>query len=68
MEESERLPMSMDLSAISGGAPGDTLQAAVQTSLLQTAQDMQAQQMNMVIQTIQSVSPPHLGANFDKTA
>ncbi|GEM_PF-3067154 len=60
--------MSMDLSAITGGAPGDTLQAAVQMSLLQTAQDMQAQQMNMVIQTIQSVSPPHLGANLDTTA
>ncbi len=60
--------MSMDLSAITGGAPGDTLQAAVQMSLLQTAQDMQAQQMNMMIQTIQSVSPPNLGKNFDQTA
>lgn len=60
--------MSMDVSAITGGAPGDTLQAAVQMSLLQTAQDMQAQQMNMVIQTIQSVSPPNLGQNFDETA
>ncbi len=58
----------MDLSAITGNAPGDTLQAAVQTSLLQTAQDLQAQQMNSMLQTIQSVSPAHLGVNFDKTA
>lgn len=58
----------MDLSAITGDSPSDPLRAAVQTSLLQTAQDLQAQQMSSMLQTIQSVSPAHLGVNFDQTA
>lgn len=57
----------MDTSAISGSAKGEGIQGAVQISVLKKAQDMQVQQMQTMMQSIDAASPAHLGRNFDKT-
>ncbi len=57
----------MDTSAITGSANGDTLQAAVQMSLLKKTQDMQAQEVSTLLQSATSVSP-NKGRNFDAMA
>ena len=58
----------MDTSAIDGYARGEGLQGAVQVSLLKKSQDMEAQQMQQMLQSIKSSSPGHLGANVDVMA
>ena len=58
----------MDTSAISGSAKGDGVQGAVQMNLLRKSQDLKAQEMQQTLQTIQAVSPTHLGMKMDKTA
>ena len=55
----------MDTSAITGSARGDTLQGAVQISLLKKAQDMQAKEVSTLLESTKSASP-NLGRNFDK--